>query len=292
MANKIKAKQLDAGVGSGMYSPAPSAETVSTLLGGAEPRTAQVWSTYTVSQVLDELLFQYQPPSMATTILAGGASITTPRQVGHNLTSDPNVTITFGWTTNPPTINAQSNSVTIADYLGSPAISGGTPLNGQAITGNTNLTYANSSLTPAGAGTRSWTATGQNTNNQSYSSGKTITWAWLGYWGSSTAATPNASTITGLANKPLPAVLGDFAFPESSPNTFKYWAFESSIKPSSFKLGGFNFAMADLGDGFTESANGYNYKEISITNAYGRTATYNVYRSKNNFAGAITVVVG
>jgi hypothetical protein len=287
MAYKIKAKQLDAGVGSGMYSPGVDPNTQSTQLGGAESRLASEWSNYTVSQVLDELLFQYQKPSMAITqFLANGSPITTPREVGQDLTGGANVNITFTWDTNPPEQNAIPNSVRILDYKAPPA------LTGQPINGTTNLTYTNAELTPAGTGSKSWTARGTNTNNEDYSNGSTVSWAWRGYWGSSAAPAPTETLIKNLANKPLPATTsGTFSFP-STDNEYKYWAFPSGVNPSSFTLNGFPFPIAKEDEGFNLFANGYNYKQISITNAYNKTNVYNVYRSRNKPSGAINVVVG
>lgn len=287
MAYKIKAKQLDAGVGSGMYTPSVDPNTSSTLLGGAESRPASEWATYTVSQVLDELLFQYQPPSMAITqFLADGAAITTSREVGQTLTSGANVTITFGWDTNPPEQNAVPNSVRILDYKAPPA------LTGQPINGTTNLTYTNAELTPAGAGSRTWTARGTNTNSQDYQNSATINWNWRGYWGSSTNPIPTPALVAGLVNKPLPMTKGSFVLPETTPGTFRYFAFEEGIpSPTSFTSGGLEFAISGDASIFPESANGYRYKIVSITNQYGKTRNYHVYRSANPPIGPLTVII-
>jgi hypothetical protein len=221
-----------------------------------------------------------------TQFLADGAQITTTREVGQNLTSGANVTITFAWDTNPPEQNAIPNSVRILDYKAPPA------LTGQAINGTTNLTYTNAELTPAGTGSKTWTARGTNTNNQDYQNSSTISWSWRGYWGNSPDPNPTEALIKNLVNKPLPATTsGTFTFPSSS-NEYKYFAFPAGINPTSFTQNGFPFAIATADDGFPSLANGYNYKQISITNAYSKTNTYNVYRSRNNPSGTINVVVG
>jgi hypothetical protein len=284
MPFKIKAKQLDGNVGSGMYTPGVAPEAESTELGGAPSRTANTWSTYTVSQVLDQLLFKYQSPGMDISVTAAGAPITSPREVGHNISTGTDVTLSIGWNTTDPEINAQANQVTLTDPFGTLATA-------QPIDGSRSQTYTNSALTPTAAGSRTWTASGLNTKGGSYSRSATINWVWKGYWGSSFSPVPDESVIKALSNQPLPGVRsGSFTFPAGG--GFKYFAFDEDLGvPNSFLLNGLPFALSALPPFTLVGPGTIRYTKISITNDYGRAKTYNVFRSGADLSGAITVII-
>lgn len=283
MPFKIKAKQLDGDVGSGMYTPEVAPDAESTELGGAPSRTANTWSTYTISQVLDQLLFKYQSPGMGLSITVGGASVAGRREVGNNLSAGADVTIAIGWNTTDPEINAQPNQVIVSDPFGTVATA-------QPIDGSISRTYSNASLTPAGVGTRTWSASGTNTKGAAYSGSAGITWSWRWYWGNSPAEIPNESLVKNLANDPLePARPPQFVFPAAAGGTYKYWAFQEDMPlPANFILGGNNLPMAFTAP-FTNGTGSVKYAEVTVTNDFNRTTKYRVFRSLNPFAGVLTV---
>jgi hypothetical protein len=53
-----------------------------------------------------------------------------------------------------------------------------------------------------------------------------------------------------------------------------------------------NIAMADADDGYSAITNGITHKNISITNVFGYSQTYRVYRTKHVINGTITIVTG
>ena len=49
--------------------------------------------------------------------------------------------------------------------------------------------------------------------------------------------------------------------------------------------------MADASDGYTSVTNGINHKIMNITNIFGHTQSYYVYRTKHILNGEITITV-
>lgn len=85
-----------------------------------------------------------------------------------------------------------------------------------------------------------------------------------------------------------------FAFPVDSGwinpyNGFWYQKNVESIRDYATNL---NIAMADADDGYSAITNGITHRNVSITNSFGYSQTYRVYRTKHVINGAITIVTG
>ena len=80
---------------------------------------------------------------------------------------------------------------------------------------------------------------------------------------------------------------------------YKYFAwpdsFGSPTASTGFKDTSTNLAvaMADSTDNafFSNEQNGWYYGTVSVTNTYGQTTTYRVYRTKNVLGGSINIQV-
>lgn len=112
------------------------------------------------------------------------------------------------------------------------------------------------------------------------------------YWGDSALTTLNQTQIQALTNNPISStVTGSYSFLAAG-GEYKYLAFPDSYTPPvSIKLGAFDVAMAGVVEGYTLSANGIFYKIVSVTNDFGITVNYKLYRSLNQLGGAVIFVV-
>lgn len=279
MSNKLKVKQIDGDVGSGIYQCEVENGIFSTALGGIPSTNAADFKTpaRTVSQMLDALLFPYKAPSMSLTVSGGGPVL----EVGQPLSS---ATLQLSWTTESNSANAQDNVVTVTDNNETSNL-----FVNQPKTGSGSYTYS-SAIVLTSPGSYSWTASGLDSRGQSYSKTTTKTWRWKRYWGASSNPTVSEALIEGLANKELETgVAGSYAF---SPG-YLYLAWPSNLPlPTAMLAGGFEFVLAFSAQGYNlTTPSGLPYRQVSVTNAYGQTINYNVFRSLNELNGATTVVV-
>lgn len=276
MGYKIKVKQIEGDIGGNpLYQSQVDDAVTSTAIGGAPAQTAQTWKTYTLSEVFDALLFPYQSPVMSLTVSGGG-----PLEVGEPLANP--ITLTWNSTNDA---NVQGSSITISDIT-----SGITILTGGGSDGSTSYTYGTAIVKNSAGGSHTWRAQGINTNSQTYQASVTKFWYWKKYWGTSTTAVPTEALIEGLSNSAISNSNGGTYSMDAG--GYKYFAFPSSNGvPSSFTVGGFGLALADSSDGFNQGSGSITYKQVSVTNAYSQTTTYNVFRSKNILAGAVSVII-
>jgi hypothetical protein len=275
MGYRIKVKQIEGDIGGNpLYQSQVDDAVSSTAIGGAPSQTAQVWKTYTLSEVFDALLFPYQSPTMSLTV-SGDSSL----EVGQSLVNP--ITLTWNSTNDA---NVQGSSVTVSDVTG-----GITILSGGGSDGSTTYTYG-TAVVKNSPGSHTWRAQGTNTNSQTYQGSATKNWYWRKYWGTSTTAEPTEALIEGLSGSSLGSSNGGSY--SMAAGGYKYFAFPTSNGvPSSFTVSGFNLALADSADGFSLGGGSVTYKQITITNSYSQATTYNVFRSKNQLASAITVVI-
>lgn len=276
MGYRIKVKQIEGDIGGNpLYQSQVDDAVTSTAIGGAPAQTAQTWKTYTLSEVFDALLFPYQSPTMSLTVTGGN-----PLEVGQTLANP----ITLQWNSTNDS-NVQGSSITISDITG-----GVTILTGGGPDGSTSYTYGSPIVKTSPGASHTWRAQGTNTNNQTYQASVTKTWYWKKYWGTSTIAVPTEALIEGLANS---------ALSNSNPGTYnmaaggyKYFAFPASNGiPSLLLTGPANLVLADADDGFELGSGQVTYKQVSVTNQYGQSTNYNVFRSKNELVPAITVII-
>jgi hypothetical protein len=101
---------------------------------------------------------------------------------------------------------------------------------------------------------------------------------------------PNEAFIEALLNKQLKSSrVGTYSF---LANDYKYLAIPNEYGvPVSISYNGLPFALADSADGYMLGSGNITYTTVSITNAYGETETYNVFRSKNPIVGVVSMTV-
>lgn len=238
----------------------------------------QTFLNKTMQEMWDMLLYPYLAPSF----FVFTSSAANPLEVGQALPA----TLTFLWESNRDA-NVQPGSINISDVTG-------TIINGQNSDSSTSTVTSHTYGTPVrltSYGTYTWTIQGQNTQGAFYSSSSTRNWWWRVYWGtSSSTALPTESFIEGLANSQLRSSRV-FNYPFAA-NDYKYLALPAAYGvPTSIYYQGLPFALADAADGYSLGSGNITYTQVSITNSYGITETYNVFRSKNPLVGAVTMVV-
>ena len=205
---------------------------------------------------------------------------------------------TFTWSTtysafvNPNTINIydSTNSTTLASSLANDG---------------TEVVSFPSSITKTIRATHYWRIQGTNTKNLNFGRYFSGNWFWKRFIGESTNATVLEAEIESFSieNTPSRLVTGTFAF--STPG-YKYFVFpynSGKINPynsvwyqdppdyfrdASTNL---NIAMADASDGYTDTHNGLYHQTLSITNSFGHSINYYIYRTKNYLNGNITITV-
>ena len=121
----------------------------------------------------------------------------------------------------------------------------------------------------------------------------TVTWNWRIYYGTSALTTLTQSSIKSLSTSTIStsSFSGTYNFTYGD---YKYFCFPYTIgTPNNFTYNGFQVDMATITDNsfFNNSTNGWYYGLVSVTNSFGATTNYRVYRTKNTLAGSINIVV-
>ena len=238
-----------------------------------------VFSNISVSDLFDLLLYPQLSPAFLTFLIAGQSTI---MEVGDTI---PAGNKTFNWTANQPAF-VIANSLSIEDYITFFTIGSGLANDGSEILP---IPLPIQKITPQ---VHKWRINGQNTKLQPFYRDFIVSWRWRTYYGSDINPILTEAQIEALNNSVLAADdLGTFTL---LGNGYKFYCFASSFgSPTLFRDFDTNMAvaMADVSDGYTSVANGINYLPISITNIFGITTTYKVYRSKNILSASIKVIV-
>lgn len=260
---------------SGSFFTNPSATT--TTVGGIAAGTTFP-SQYTVQQMFDFLLYPFQAPTFSSFLMQGQDTVV---EVGNSISGIK----TFNWLTTQ-SINVEPNSLSISDTTNSTILGSSLENDG---TENLDLGATIQKTTPS---SHVWTISGTDTQSGGFSRNFTIEWRWRMFFGTSTNTTLNATQIQGLANSNLStSIVGSYSLAAGG---YKYFCVPNSfgnINTIVDGLTGFNIAMADASDGYTNVAGGFNYQIVSITNVNGQTTDYRVYRTKNILGSAINIII-
>ena len=249
----------------------PTTQTIGGIAAGS------TFSAQTMQQMWDSLLYPYQPPAFTSFSLQG---ITSPYEIGRVITTSQ----TFLWGTSNPS-NVSANTISIAGY-------NLTTLTGLANDSSEPVTFTSqvTRFASAGPGVRSWSITGTNTKNNTFTKNLDMRWDYILYVGDSANTSLTASEIKALTtyNSVKNGFAGSYSFPAA--NTYKYICYADTYgQPTSFIAGGFPVAMWG---GYANSGPGAaTYDLVPVTNTYGETTNYRVYRTTNKLNGATTIIV-
>lgn len=260
---------------SGSFFTNPEATTVT--VGGIAAGTAFP-GQYDMQQMFDFLLYPYQSPTFSAFAIDGQA---TTVEVGTSISG----TKTFTWTTTNGS-NVEANTLEIEDTTNT------TTLGSSLGNDGTESLALGATIVKNTPGSHVWTISGTDTQSNSFSRTFTINWRWRMYYGTSTNTTLTEAQIEGLTNSVLTtSIVGTFSLASGG---YKYFCVPdefNAINTVTDDLTGFNIAMADSSDGYTNSENGFFYQTVSVTNTNGQTTNYRVYRSKNILGAAIDITI-
>ncbi len=211
---------------------------------------------------------------------------TTPLEVGATIAAGATV---FTWTTSNPTA-ILANSISIVDTTASTTLA-----SGLANDGTETITI--SAITNNAPTSQVWTITGMNTTSGSFSDTYTVNWLWRVYAGSSVNVTLTANQIKALADSSAlqAAFAGDYSTTTASV-FYRYFCYPDSLgSVANFVDGntGFPISMATSADNaaYSNTANGWSYAIVSVTNAQAVATNYRVYRTQFPFSGTLLMRV-
>ena len=236
------------------------------------------FSDATMKQMWDLLLYPYQQPNFTSFTFNFGSN---PKEVGDDIFGG---TKSFTWATSYPA-NIQANSVSIRDVTNSYFLITGTSNDGVAA-------LSIGTVSKSAPATHTWQIKATRTNSTVISQNLTLTWQWRRFYGTQSLATMSAAQIATLSNQGIASGrTGTYNFGAGS---YKYFAWPTSFgAPTLFRDFNTNLAVAMAGvtEGYTTAVGAYYAQVVSITNGYGKTTNYYVFRTKNILGGSISIVV-
>lgn len=252
--------------------PSPVPTTIGGIIAGF------TFSNTTMKQMWDLLLYPYQQPNFTAFSFNYGVN---PKEVGQSIIAG---TYTFTWNTSFPA-NITTNSITIKDVTAATNLIVGTANDFSAP-------LALSTITKTSAANHQWKISAMRTNSTVISSTLTLSWRWRIHYGTQSATSLTASQVQALSTSALVTTeVGTYNFGSQS---YKYFAWPTVFGPPTFfKDSATNLAvaMAGIAEGYTVVAGIYYAQTMALTNAYGITTTYYVFRTKNILGGSISIVV-
>jgi hypothetical protein len=223
------------------------------------------FSAQTMTQMWDALLYPYQSPTFSSFAMTGVTTL----EVGDSISGAK----TFTWTTtNSANINA--NSIDILDVTGSATLESSLP-----NTGSKSHTFS-SPIQLVAAGTYQFKIQGVNSHSSSFNRTLNINWYWRIYYGEDVDAGPLTQTqVKALRASGLQSgIAGTYIFLSGG---YKYLAWPTALgAASSFKDASTSLDV-DMQPPYL----------VSVTNAYGVTTNYYVYRTTYVLGGAINIIV-
>lgn len=265
------------GTGGGTYT---NATPVPVTIGGIT--AGSTFLNQTLQQMFDALLYPYQAPSFPSFSISGIPAIL---EVGDSIPAP----VTFLWTTlNPANIVVNSleiEDITLASVLATGLANDGTEAVVQA-----------GAITNVVVASHVYRITGQNSNLAFFNRNVTYNWRWRAFYGTGVFQVPTEAQIEGLASN---------AFTTGIPGSYSYAAGGFKFLCVSDALGGqitsvkdaatlFDVPMATVAQDPAYSnidGGGFSYALVSVTNGFGVTNNYRVYRTFNSLGGSITLLI-
>lgn len=257
---------------------------IPTTIGGVEAGT--VFSNAPYSAVFDDLFYPFLTANFTSFLISGQSTIL---EKGATIAAGSK---TFTWAISNPSFTTP-NTVQIKKITGGSTIissptSGISNTSPSVITLGSPITYSSTSIQE----TYRWQILATRTNNVVFSRYFDVFWIWRIYYGTSTGTTLNADGITGLTSSQLDTTIIPQTFAYGT-GGYKYLAIpETFSSPTLFKDSNTNLsvAMADVAEGYTAGTGTYKYLNVPITNQYGATNTYRLYRTRNVLGGSINII--
>jgi len=251
----------DGSVSTGGSDTYTSATPVPTTIGGIT--SGSTFTAQTMKQMWDSLLYPYQLPAFTAFSISGFGT----KEVGDSFTAGSN---TFNWSTSNST-NVTANTIKIED------VTNGTTLIDLGANDGSEV-IATPQYLKTTASTHNWRISAKNTNNVSFNRTFSVSWMFRAWYGESANASLTSADVKLLRASSLKTTAnGDYAMLAGG---YKLWAF-----PMSF---GLKTVWKDIDTGF-DVAMTSSPEVVSITNDFGITVDYHVYRTYNVLGGNINV---
>jgi hypothetical protein len=227
-----------------------------------------------------------------------GASSTTPAFTAFAITGqatsiEVGATIssgnqTFTWTTSNSG-SVLANSISIVDTTASTTLASGLANSGSDV-----INFA-SGITNNSPASQVWTINGQSTALATFSRTFTVNWLWRVYAGTNSSGTLTANQIKALSDSSGLQSSFPATYSLSAAN-YKYLSYPDSMgNVASFVDAntGFPISMATSADdaSYSNTANGWSYALVSVTNANSVATNYRVYRSQYPLGGSLSMRV-
>jgi len=247
--------------------------------GGAKAGTTFI--NMSMQEMFDLILYPYQSPTFTMFNLR---SITSPYEIGEEIS----INQIFDWNTSNDT-NIQTNSIDISGY-------NLTTLYG-LLNDDTEAVSFNSPITRNvvdGPGTRQWTIQGTNTNSVVFTRNTNIRWDYILYAGTSMNSILDETEIKALTdfNSIRNGINGTYNL---SAGGYKYIAVAVDYSsPTRFYDPGTTFDV-DMFSGYsnpeTGSTQSWSYEIVNLTNVFGESRDYKLYRTTNKLGGTQLIQV-
>ena len=230
-----------------------------------------------LQDVFKDLLYPDQLGRITGFTMANNTGQVNSYEVGNSF---PRQTYTFSWGLSNAT-DFRPNTLRVEDYTDSVVFTFST-----TNVSPFNVTYGTFSYnTPT---TKTFKVSLTRNNGTVVSRFLDIPWMWKVYYGSSTWSTLTASQVFALGGNLATQSIGSWTISGSG---YKYIAFpeDDSYNFNSVDYKGLPLSMAGTVSGYSYSYADVNYLFVTVSNTYGISKQYKVYRSKNQIGATISV---
>ena len=230
-----------------------------------------------LQEVFKDLLYPDQLGRITGFTMANNSGLVTSYEVGNSL---PSQTYTFSWGLNNSG-DFRSNTLKVEDYTVGTVFT-------QSTSNTSPFATSISAFTSNLPTTKTFKVSLTRNNGTVVSRFMDIPWMWKVYYGSSTWSTLTASQVYALGGSLATQSIGSWTV---SGDGYKYIAFpeDTSYNFDSISYKGLPLSLAGTASGYSYSYADVNYLFVTVSNAYGISKQYKIYRSKNQIGATISV---
>ena len=249
-------------------------KSVPTAVGGIE--VGETFDKISHDALFTRILYPYMYPSTTNLDITTYGTIL---EVGDSVDTLQN----FTWTiSNPENIDA-GVSWTITDVTGSNEL-GTLSSNNSTTNWAFPWDFSVSPITKTDNVGNTWRVTGKDTKGNSVTDTTAISWRWRSFWANSTSATyPTPAEIILMAgNKLATSEAGEYTFAAGASN-YRYLCYSTDF--------GLATTFKDKATGFAVAMDSASPTTVGVTNDFGVTSNYYVYRTQNASVASLTIIV-
>jgi len=262
-----------------------------TTVGGVVAGTT--FSATPYSQIFDTMFYPTLLPTFTSFLLratpSSASTQTQTLEVGNSVCGGTRV---FTWATSNSSY-VKPNTIKIYNVTGGNTIIS-SPTSGMTNDGVEAISISN--IQKVSQASHQWSIYGTRTNNSTFNSSFSVVWYWRRMFGVSTATTITTSSGVNAfsgSGALTTTMAGTYSFVGAG---YKYFFIPSTFShPTLFRDQNTQLAvsMATASDDsfFSGTSGSYSYGTVPVTNQFGITLNYRVYRTRNLLNGNITITV-